>query len=83
VVHRVLAALAVSVGSALTWAYLFYVPHALAAAAIALGVSAVAAWLLVVLAGREIGWLAPLLAPYAVWVSLATALAGAYARGAG
>jgi len=57
VVHRVLAALAVSVGSALTWAYLFYVPHALAAAAIALGVSAVAAWLLVSLPGvRSAGW---------------------------
>lgn len=75
-----LAVLVVTAAFALAWAYLFYVPHALGAAAVCLGGSAVAAWVLVVLAGREIGGLAVLLVPYALWVSVATALAVSYSR---
>lgn len=78
-----LVVLAVSVVLALTWAYLFYVPHALLPAAIALGVSAVGAWVLLALAARSVPWLGLVLLPYALWVSVATALAVAYSRTAG
>lgn len=75
-----LAVLVVNVVLALAWAYLFYVPHALTPAAVLLGGSAVAAWVLFVLAWQQLGWPALLVLPYAIWVSLATALAFAYAR---
>jgi benzodiazapine receptor len=75
-----LAVLVVTAAFALAWAYLFYVPHALMAAAVCLGGSAVAAWVLVLLAGREIPWLTVVLVPYAIWVSVATALAVDYSR---
>lgn len=74
------AVLAVSVVLALTWAYLFYVPHALVGAAVALGASAVGGWVLLVLATRSVPWLGLVLLPYALWVTVATALAVAYAR---
>lgn len=71
---------AASVICALGWAYLFYVPHRLDAAAVAL---AVAAALTAVLLG--ITWAvtrggALALLPYLVWVCLATSLAIQYAR---
>lgn len=74
------ALLAVSVGAALGWAYLFYVPHRLDAAAACLAVAAVLTWGLVVLVGRASPWAAVALTPYALWLSVATALAVAYAR---
>jgi translocator protein len=70
----------VSVVAALTWAYLFYVPHELGPAAVALGVAAVLTWLMVALAGRGGIWYAVCLTPYALWLSIATALSVAYNR---
>ncbi len=75
-----LAVLAASVVLALGWAYLFYVPHRLVAAAIALAGAAALTWLLLVLEARVAALLGLLLAPYACWVSIATALAFGYAR---
>ena len=74
------ALLAVSVAAALGWAYLFYVPHRLGAAAVCLALAAILTWGLVVLVGRASPWAALALAPYAVWLGVATALAVAYAR---
>lgn len=72
--------LAVSVGLALAWAWLFYVPpHRLAAAAVALAGAAVLTWALVVLVARIEVWGGLLLVPYSAWLSVATALALAYA----
>ena len=70
----------VSVALALAWAYLFYVPHRLDAAAWSLAGAAVLTWVLLVLEARVAWWLAALLTPYACWVSIATALAFSYAR---
>ncbi|WP_407342945.1 TspO/MBR family protein [Pengzhenrongella phosphoraccumulans] len=67
-----------SVG-ALTWAYLFYVPHRLTAAAIALTVAAVLAWALVVVAWRAVPWAGYVLTPYALWLTVATSLAVGFA----
>ena len=75
----VLAVLAVSVGCALGWAYLFYVPHALTPAALSLTAAAALTWLVLVLAATAVWWLALVLLPYAVWLSLATSLAWWYA----
>ncbi len=72
--------LAVSVVFALTWAYLFYVPHRLALAAISLTVAAVLTWALVAVAFDAQLWVGMLLIPYAVWLSVATSLAFGYAR---
>lgn len=75
----VLGVLAVSVVLALSWAYLFYVPHSLTAAAVSLAGAAVLTWAVLGLAARVVGWLGLLLTPYAVWVTLATSLAVWYA----
>lgn len=75
----VLVVFAVSVVFALSWAYLFYVPHSLTAAAVSLAVAAVLTWAVLLLAARVVGWLGLLLTPYAVWVTLATSLAFWYA----
>jgi len=72
--------LAVSVVFALTWAYLFYVPHRLLLAAISLTVAAVLTWALVAVAFDASLWIGILLIPYAVWLSVATSLAFGYAR---
>ncbi len=76
----VLAVLVVSVVLALSWAYLFYVPHRLDAAAWSLAGAAVLTWVLLVLEARVAWWLGVLLTPYAGWLSIATALAFGYAR---
>jgi tryptophan-rich sensory protein len=75
----VLAVLAVSIGLALGWAYLFYVPHALTPAALSLTASAALTWVVLVLAATAVWWLALVLLPYAVWLSLAASLAAWYA----
>ncbi len=75
-----LGVLALSAVLALTWAYLFYEPHRLGAAATALAGAAVLTWVLLVLTAVQVPWLGLLLAPYALWLSVATALAIAYAR---
>ncbi len=72
--------LAVSVVFALTWAYLFYVPHRLWLAAVSLTVAAVLTWALVVVAFDAQLWVGILLIPYAVWLSVATSLAYGYAH---
>jgi translocator protein len=71
---------AVSVCFALAWAFLFYVPHHLAAAAIMLGVAAVLTWVVVALGWRVGPIYGVSLLVYAAWMSIATALATAYAR---
>lgn len=75
----VLVVLAVSVIFALGWAYLFYVPHALAASAASLAVAALLTWSVLILTYRVIHWAGLLLVPYAIWMSLATSLAVWYA----
>lgn len=77
------ALLAASVVAALLWAWLFYVPHVLTASALALAGAAVLTWTLVALVGRSVPWAGLTLAPYAVWLTVATALAVQYARMAG
>lgn len=78
-----LGVLALDVVLALLWAYLFYVPHSLSAAAVALGGAAVVAWALVAVAARSVGWTGIVVAPYAIWLTVATTLAVGFATGAG
>jgi len=75
----VLAVLAVSIGFALAWAYLFYVPHAMAPAATSLTTAAALTWVVLVLAATAVWWLALVLLPYAVWLGVAASLAWWYA----
>lgn len=75
----VLGVLVVSVAFALGWAYLFYVPHALLAAAVSLAAAASLTWVILVMSARLVPWTGLLLTPYAVWVTLATTLAFWYA----
>lgn len=75
----VLVVLAVSVVLALGWAYLFYVPHSLGAAAWSLAGAALLTWVLLAMSARLVPWTGLLLTPYAVWVTLATTLAFWYA----
>lgn len=77
-VVAVLALLAVTVALALAWAYLFYVPHELTWAAIALTATAVLTLPLTALAFAERWWLGVLLVPYQVWVALAASLSWGY-----
>lgn len=72
--------LAVSVVLALGWAWLFYVPHHLGTAAACLAGAAVLTWLLLGVVARHETWAGLLLAPYAVWLTVATSLSVAYAR---
>ncbi len=75
----VLAVLVLSVVLALGWAYLFYVPHALGAAAWSLAAASALTWVVLVMSARLVPWTGLLLTPYAVWVTLATTLAFWYA----
>ena len=72
--------LAVSVVLALGWAWLFYVPHQLGVAAACLAGAAVLTWILLAVVARHETWAGLLLAPYALWLSVATALSVTYAR---
>lgn len=72
--------LAASVVLALGWAWLFYVPHWLGAAAGCLVGATVLTWVLLVVVARTEVWAGLVLAPYALWLSVATALSVAYAR---
>lgn len=74
-----LVSLALSIALALTWAYLFYVPHSLVAAAVALTCTAIITVLPVVLAFVERAWLGWLLVPYLLWLVIATSLSWGYA----
>jgi len=71
---------AASVVGALSWAYLFYVPHRLEAAAVALAGAAVLTAVLVGITWTVTRGGALALLPYLVWVCLATSLAVGYVR---
>jgi tryptophan-rich sensory protein len=71
---------AASVACALAWAYLFYVPHRLGAAALALAGAAALTAVLVGITWAVTRGGAVALLPYLVWVGLATSLALGYAR---
>lgn len=75
--------LAASVAAALCWAWLFYVPHRLALAALALAGATVLTWGLVTLVAGSLPWAGLALVPYAGWLTVATALSVAYARSHG
>ena len=75
-----LAGLAASIVAALAWAWLFYEVHALWAAAIALGLAAVATAPIVVAAFSTRTWAGLVLVPYQVWLVLAASLSVGYAR---
>lgn len=77
---RFLGALVASVVLALAWAWSFYVPHRLGSAALALALAAALTWLLVVVAGSALPWVGWLLAPYAIWLTVATTLSVGYWR---
>ena len=74
-----LASLALSVVAALTWAYLFYVPHSLIASGFALTAATLLTLPLVVLTFQASTPLGLALLPYQVWLAVATSLAFGYA----
>ena len=74
-----IASLALSVVAALSWAYLFYVPHALYASGFALTIATLLTVPLVVITFRASMPLGFALLPYQVWLALATSLAFGYA----
>ena len=67
-----------SVACAIAWAYLFYVPHNLAAAAIALSMAALLTIPILVAAFNAAPWLAVALLPYQLWVVIAASLSWGY-----
>lgn len=73
-----LVLLVVSVVFAVTWAYQFYVPHALIAAAVSLTLAALVTLPITVLAFTERWWAGALLVPYQVWLCLAASLSWGY-----
>ena len=77
---RATLVLGTSVVAALTWAWLFYVPHRLSAAALCLATAAVLTWVLVGLVARSVPWAGMVLLPYAAWLSTAAALSMQYSR---
>jgi tryptophan-rich sensory protein len=74
-----LVSLALSVVAALTWAYQFYVPHALTAAGFALAAATLLTLPLIVVAFRVSLLLGVALVPYQLWLAVATSLAFGYA----
>jgi benzodiazapine receptor len=75
-----LAFLIVSIAVALAWAYLFYVPHELTTAALALSAAAALTVPVVVIAFLTGPLLGALLLPYQIWLVLAASLSWGYAR---
>ena len=82
-VVAVLVLLAITVALAIAWAYLFYVPHELTWAAVALTATAALTVPITVIAFAERWWLGALLVPYQVWVALAASLSWGYVTKAG
>lgn len=72
--------LSASVAAALAWAWLFYVPHRLALASLALAVATLLTWCVVALVARSLPWAGLTLVPYAGWLTVATALSVQYSR---
>ena len=74
-----LVSLALSVVAALTWAWLFYVPHSLVASGFALVLATVFTVPLLVIAFRISPILGFAFLPYQLWLAVATSLAFGYA----
>ena len=74
-----LLSLALSVTAALTWAWLFYVPHSLLASGFALVLATVFTVPLLVIAFRVSPVLGLAFLPYQLWIAVATSLAFSYA----
>ena len=74
-----LVSLALSVVAALTWAWLFYVPHSLVASGFALVLATVFTIPLLVIAFRISPILGFAFLPYQLWLAVATSLAFGYA----
>jgi len=72
--------LVVSIAAAIAWAYLFYVPHEFASAAVALSAAAVLTVPIVVIAFLTGPLWGVLLLPYQIWVALAASLSWGYVR---
>ncbi|MFP5253828.1 MAG: tryptophan-rich sensory protein [Actinomycetes bacterium] len=75
----VLGVLALSVVCSLGWAALFHGPHALWPAAVALAMSSLLTWVVLLMASRVVWWTGLALAPYALWLTLSVSLAFWYA----
>lgn len=73
-----LATLGVTIVLAIGWAYLFYVPHALVPAAVALTACALLTLVPLVLAYAERPWLGWVLLPYQLWLVIAASLSWGY-----
>ena len=73
-----LFSLALSVTAALTWAWLFYVPHSLLASGFALVLATVFTIPLLVIANRVSPVLGFAFLPYQLWLAVATSLAFGY-----
>ena len=69
-----------SIASALAWAYLFYVPHELTTAAIALTAAAVLTIPIVLIAFLTGPVWGALLIPYQIWLAIAASLSWGYAH---
>lgn len=67
-----------SVVCAIAWAYLFYVPHSLTAAALALSMATLLTIPLLIAAFNTTPWLAVSLAPYQLWLGIAASLSWGY-----
>ena len=74
-----LLSLALSVTAALSWAWLFYVPHSLLASGFALVLATVFTVPLLVIAFRVSPVLGLAFLPYQLWLAVATSLAFGYA----
>ena len=75
-----IAFFALSVIAALTWAYLFYNPHNLTGAAIALAIAALLNIPLIVIVFRTSIPMGIALLPYQVWVAIAATLSYSYSK---
>lgn len=73
-----LGTLGLTIALAIGWAYLFYVPHALVPAAVALTACAALTVVPLVLAFAERPWLGWILLPYQAWLVIATSLSWGY-----
>lgn len=77
-VVALLGLLALSIALAIGWSYLFYGPHELLWAAIALTVAAVVTLPIIGIAFGQALWMGLVLLPYQVWLFLAASLSWGY-----
>ena len=83
VVSLFLGCFGVSVACAIAWAYLFYVPHNLVAAAVALTLAAAITIGVVLTTFSTTAWLGWILLPYQLWLVIAASLSWGYVALAG